>query len=200
MWSRFSHIRLCDPIDYSPPGYRKSPGKNTGVGCHALLQGSSQPRDQTCVSSISCIRQTGSLPIAPPSPCVKIHQFEEKMAEKSAPEISLPRKTRQQCIDRISVWFCNHLATLKPVKRLQLSGEALNDELWLISSVLPLWTAIATHLSPQPTQYVYMFLKQSTHSLWEPGWAKRTLSSKYWGFVLRLQTAASSHRSANKQA
>ena len=27
-----------------------SPGKNTGVGCHALLQGSSQPRDRTQVS------------------------------------------------------------------------------------------------------------------------------------------------------
>ena len=26
-----------------------SPGKNTGVGCHALLRGSSQPRDQTRV-------------------------------------------------------------------------------------------------------------------------------------------------------
>ena len=33
---------LCDPIDYSPPGFSvhgDSPGKNTGVGCHALLQG-----------------------------------------------------------------------------------------------------------------------------------------------------------------
>ena len=33
---------LCDPIDYSPPGsfvHGDSPGKNTGVGCHALLQG-----------------------------------------------------------------------------------------------------------------------------------------------------------------
>ena len=31
---------LCDPIDSSPPGsYRwDSPGKNTGVGCHFLLQ------------------------------------------------------------------------------------------------------------------------------------------------------------------
>ena len=26
------------------------PGKNTGVGCHALLQGPSQPRDWTCIS------------------------------------------------------------------------------------------------------------------------------------------------------
>ena len=32
---------LCDPIDGSPPGSPipgDSPGKNTGVGCHGLLQ------------------------------------------------------------------------------------------------------------------------------------------------------------------
>ena len=31
---------LCDPTDGSPPGPRpwNSPGKNTGVGCHFLLQ------------------------------------------------------------------------------------------------------------------------------------------------------------------
>ena len=31
---------LCDPIDSSPPGSHPwdSPGKNTGVGCHFLLQ------------------------------------------------------------------------------------------------------------------------------------------------------------------
>ena len=32
---------LCDPIDSSPPGLPRpwdSPGKNTGVGCHFLLQ------------------------------------------------------------------------------------------------------------------------------------------------------------------
>ena len=30
-----------------------SPGKNTGVGCHFLLQGSSRPRDRTQVSCIA---------------------------------------------------------------------------------------------------------------------------------------------------
>ena len=33
---------LCDPMDYSLQGTSvqgDSPGKNTGVGCHALLQG-----------------------------------------------------------------------------------------------------------------------------------------------------------------
>ena len=35
-----SCLTLCDPMDYSPPGFSvhgDSPGKNTGVGCHALL-------------------------------------------------------------------------------------------------------------------------------------------------------------------
>ena len=38
--SRFSLCpTLCDPIDGSPPGRPwDSPGKNTGVGCHVLLQ------------------------------------------------------------------------------------------------------------------------------------------------------------------
>ena len=37
-----SCVTLCDPMDCSPPGssvHGDSPGKNTGVGCHALLQG-----------------------------------------------------------------------------------------------------------------------------------------------------------------
>ena len=35
-------LTLCDPFDYSPPGsslHGDSPGKNTGMGCYALLQG-----------------------------------------------------------------------------------------------------------------------------------------------------------------
>ena len=37
-----SCLTLCDPMDCSPPGssvYGDSQGKNTGVGCDALLQG-----------------------------------------------------------------------------------------------------------------------------------------------------------------
>ena len=34
---------LCDPMDCSPPGFSvhgmNAPGKNTGVGCHSVLQG-----------------------------------------------------------------------------------------------------------------------------------------------------------------
>ena len=40
--SCFSWVRLCDPMDCSLPGssvHGNSLGKNTGVSCHALLQG-----------------------------------------------------------------------------------------------------------------------------------------------------------------
>ena len=36
------HLTLCYPVDCSPSGSSvlgDSPGKNTGIGCHALLQG-----------------------------------------------------------------------------------------------------------------------------------------------------------------
>ena len=41
-----AHQALC-PWDF--------PGKNTGVGCHFVLRGSSQPRDRTHFSFVSCI-------------------------------------------------------------------------------------------------------------------------------------------------
>ena len=37
-----SCVTLCDPMDCSLPAssvHEDCPGKNTGVGCHALLQG-----------------------------------------------------------------------------------------------------------------------------------------------------------------
>ena len=43
-----SCLTLCNHMDYNPSGpsvLGDSPGKNTGVGCHAFLQGSSQLRD-----------------------------------------------------------------------------------------------------------------------------------------------------------
>ena len=45
-WVTQSCTTLCNPMDCSPSGssvYRNYPGRSTGVGCHALLQGSSQP-------------------------------------------------------------------------------------------------------------------------------------------------------------
>ena len=43
-----SCLTLCDPVDCSPPGSSvqgDSPGKNTGVGCHASSRDESQLHD-----------------------------------------------------------------------------------------------------------------------------------------------------------
>ena len=53
-----SCLTFCDPVNCSLPGlsvHGNSPGKNTGVGCHASSRGSSQPRDESCVSCNSFI-------------------------------------------------------------------------------------------------------------------------------------------------
>ena len=42
-----SYLTFCGPIDCRPPGssvYEDSPGKSTGMGCHALLQGIFPPQ------------------------------------------------------------------------------------------------------------------------------------------------------------
>ena len=51
-------LTLCDPVDCSLPGssvHGDSPGKNTGMGCHAPSRGSSQPRSPTMqMESLPC--------------------------------------------------------------------------------------------------------------------------------------------------
>ena len=49
-------LTLCDHMDYSLPGssvHGDSPGENTGVGCHALLEKIFPPRNWTHVSHIA---------------------------------------------------------------------------------------------------------------------------------------------------
>ena len=59
---------LCNPVDCSPPGpsvHGDSPGKNTRVGCHALLQGifptqGSNPGLPHCRQILYCLSHQGS--------------------------------------------------------------------------------------------------------------------------------------------
>ena len=63
---------LCDPIDCSLPGsslHGDSPGRNTGVGCHALLQGIS-PTQGSNPGLWHCRRSLPSEPPGSPYMCV----------------------------------------------------------------------------------------------------------------------------------
>ena len=58
---------LCSPTDCSLPGssfHGDSPGENTGVGCHALLQGVFPPQGSN--PGFSHCRQIDALPSEPP--------------------------------------------------------------------------------------------------------------------------------------
>ena len=67
--SCFSHVRLCTTVWTSPTRLlclRDSPGKDSGVGCHALLQGIFLT--QGCWTRICLLHwQASSLPLAPPT-------------------------------------------------------------------------------------------------------------------------------------
>ena len=58
-----SRPALCDPMDCSPPGssvHGDSPGKNTGVGCLALLLNPGiKPRSPDCSRIIYCLSSPG---------------------------------------------------------------------------------------------------------------------------------------------
>ena len=64
-----SCLILCTPIDCSPPDssvWEDSLGKNTGVGCHALIQGIF-PSQGLNLSLLHLLHwQPGSLPLLPP--------------------------------------------------------------------------------------------------------------------------------------
>ena len=74
--SSLSHVRFCATLwTVAPPGtsvHWDSAGKNTGVGCHALLQGIFPPQGSN--PGFLCLLhwQAGPLPPAPPGKIGKI--------------------------------------------------------------------------------------------------------------------------------
>ena len=70
-------LTLCDPVDHSPPGSSvlgDSPGKNTGVGCHALLQGNlpNPGIKPAFLMYVSCIGRGSFSPLAPPGKSTEV--------------------------------------------------------------------------------------------------------------------------------
>ena len=78
---------LCNPVDRSPPGssvHGDSPGKNAGMGCHAILPGIFPTQGSNPCLLCLLPWQVGSLPRGPPvgSPVTwvkppQIHMVEE---------------------------------------------------------------------------------------------------------------------------
>ena len=70
MLGGFNHVRLFAtlwPVAGQAPCLWDSPGKNTGVGCHALLQGIFPTQELNLCLLLSLLHwEVGSLPLVPP--------------------------------------------------------------------------------------------------------------------------------------
>ena len=66
---------LCNPTDCCPPGFSVHgilQARNTGVNCHALLQGIFPTRHRTLVSQRFLRQRAGSLLLVPPAKPVSV--------------------------------------------------------------------------------------------------------------------------------
>ena len=87
---------LCNPMDCSPPGssvHGDSPGKNTGVGCHALLQGILPTKGLNLPLLHLQHWQAGSLPPAPPGKPTLICLYNYNSQQKHACYLECPRSS-----------------------------------------------------------------------------------------------------------
>ena len=117
--SRQSCLTLCDPIDGSPPGSRPwdSPGKNTGVSCHFLLQ-CMKVKSESEVAQ-SCL--TLSDPMDRSLPSSSVHgTFQARVLEwvamPSSRESSQPRARTQVSCRRSPALQADSLLTEPPGK------------------------------------------------------------------------------------
>ena len=151
-------------MDCSPPVYpRDSPGKITGVGCHALLQGIFPTGDQICVSYVSCTDTwvlyhqhclgsptNGQWSLIITAPC-----------DRSNPINPLYRKTRNQSI--LQLIECEYLHSQNAVFQNLNNGTLIqfNDKF-----VLPIHkeTSETGKLAPRTCEkkkfYIFFFQKQ----------------------------------------
>ena len=92
-----SCLTLCDPMDCSLPGsfvHGNSPDKNTGVGCHALLQWifetqGSNPGLPHCRQILYCLSLQGKNPPAMWATWVRSLGWEDPLEEGMATHSSI---------------------------------------------------------------------------------------------------------------
>ena len=93
-------MRPCNPVDCSPPGssvHGDSLGKNTGVGCHAFLQGIflTQGLNQCLLCLLQW--QPSSLPLAPPGRPRDITRFSQTKHMPQEPGVTVASTHPHQC-------------------------------------------------------------------------------------------------------
>lgn len=125
-----------------------------------------------------------------------------KFSVKRIPEICQTRKHQESVSPSRQQLHWQNLSdktifgTLEFAEGLQLPEEDQDGKLWLTQVNFSSWYSTSNPF-PTPRHLAGSCAHVSgaaAHSLWESGWAKRTLFSKQWRTVLSLLIAASNHR------
>ena len=140
---------LCDPIDGSPPGSRPwdSPGKNTGVGCHFLLQCMKVKSEREVAQSYPtlCNSMDCSLPGS------SIHRiFQARVLEWGAIAFSVPKYRYFQIVGSpfpsYPPWFS--LVCMFPSFRIRISSARnLDSSCEAPSNTLIIMISCASHFT-----------------------------------------------------
>ena len=112
---------LCNPMDCSLPGssvYEDSPGKNTGVGCHALLQGifptqRSKPGLLRCRQILHHLSTRGA-----PRNVLHLHKGNRREPRSTAEQPEGEGTHKPSCErGSFQLWLWNHTIFDKPGKQ-----------------------------------------------------------------------------------
>ena len=112
---------LCDPMGCSPPGSSvwDSPGKNTGVGCRALLQGI-LPTQGSNARLLCLLRvQAASLPVEPPGRPINFQSRMSALSSTLSPVCMIAKAANLASIS-------------KRIQHIWLSEETIDFMLFLI--------------------------------------------------------------------
>ena len=127
-WTFYSMDSFWDPIECSPPGssvHGDSLGKNTGVGCHALLQGIFLTQGSNPWFLCRLHLQAGSLPLAPPgkapSQAASAKSLQSCLTlcdpiDSSPPGSSVPGILQARTLELVAISFssaCMHAKSLQ---------------------------------------------------------------------------------------
>ena len=94
---------FCDFMDCSPPDssvHGDSPGKNTGVGCHALLQGILPTQGSNLPLLCLLHWQAGSLPLKSPWKWYNYSKFRSKII------VIIVYSSKFPCIRQLRFYLC----------------------------------------------------------------------------------------------
>ena len=174
---------LCDPMDYSPSSSVRgnSPGRNTGVGCHTLLQGifptqGSNPGLLHCRWILYCLSHQGS-------PCMYVHimyynTYNNMPILHKIIKILYNKIRSDQSLSHVWLFATPWIAAGQA--SLSITNSRSSPKLTSIESVMPSSHLILCHpllLLPPITPSIRVFSNESTLRMRWP---------KYWSFSFSI--------------